>query len=218
MVKLLHMSPPNPIGFISYVARVSTGTAPKSYDEECALVKRIINMGHFSCLEFGEVSFEVVCSRAASHQIVRHRHFSFMQESQRRVAIEEFDLADTKTINEIYDYVKQTHVIPESIKHNISLLTLVLKHISDTTELYKVFVDNGVRKEDARYILPNSQKTRLIIKGNFRSWYEFLEKRLHKAAQWEIRKIAREIADIVIKNVPVVFDKFKLEEDKKDEI
>jgi thymidylate synthase (FAD) len=46
----------------------------------------------------------------------------------------------------------------------------------------------GIRKEDARFLLPNAAETRIVATMNFAAWSHFLWLRaVDKAAQWEIR-------------------------------
>ena len=51
----------------------------------------------------------------------------------------------------------------------------------------------GIRKEDARFLLPGAAETRLVITMNFRAWAHFCRLRCDKAAQWEIRAVAYDI-------------------------
>jgi thymidylate synthase (FAD) len=66
----------------------------------------------------------------------------------------------------------------------------------------------GVRKEDARFVLPNAAATRIIVTMNFRSLRHFFSVRCEKAAQWEIRALALEMLHQVHSLAPAVFDDF----------
>ena len=51
-----------------------------------AIYKHIIDVGHFSVLEHASVSFYITgISRSCTHELIRHRHFSYSQLSQRYV-------------------------------------------------------------------------------------------------------------------------------------
>src|SRR5687768_1215479 len=53
-------------------------------------LRHIIDVGHLSVLEHGVATFYVTgVSRSLTHELVRHRHFSYSQLSQRYVAAEE---------------------------------------------------------------------------------------------------------------------------------
>lgn len=68
--------------------------------------------------------------------------------------------------------------------------------IKDCQKKYEQLVNNGVPKEDARYILPMGTTCNLKMGMNFRSLRNFLALRLDKHAQWEIRELAHAIYDI----------------------
>lgn len=42
---------------------------------------------------------------------------------------------------------------------------------------YSKLIDIGIKKEDARYVLPNAAYTEICVTGNFREWHSFLELR-----------------------------------------
>jgi thymidylate synthase (FAD) len=66
--------------------------------------------------------------------------------------------------------------------------------------------DLGVRKEDARYILPNACHTEMSIAGNLQGWFDFLRLRLGKHAQWEIRDLAKQIYQHLNAAAPSIFN------------
>jgi thymidylate synthase (FAD) len=64
---------------------------------------------------------------------------------------------------------------------------------AELTQVYKDLITEGVKKEDARFILPQGTTTELLVVGNFQAWYDFIKLRSGKEAQWEIREVAHEI-------------------------
>ena len=85
-------------------------------DGSAALVRRIVGLGHLSVLEHAVFSFGVEgLSRAASHQLVRHRVASYSQQSQRYVAAtEDFE-----------------HVVPRSIAERPELARTFARAMRD---------------------------------------------------------------------------------------
>ena len=146
--------------------------------------------GHLATMRFAYAEFDVSgISRVCSHQIVRMAHAGILQESQR--------------------YVEQTKiffVIPKSI---FDLPSGVVKEWQDvlarSAEIYKKAIDLGVKKEDARYILPQSCHTSLRLCLNFQGWQDFLRNRTDKAAQWEVRDVALEIERQLHEKCPELF-------------
>lgn len=132
-------------------------------------------------------------SRAFSHQMVRYRKLSYSQESQRYV-----DLAKGEW----------GAIIPPSIAD----LPDAMIEMADFWEIaeakYARLRSLGIRKEDARFLLPNAAETRMVISGSFDAWKHFLWQRaLDKAAQWEIRHIGQAILKTLWGMASDVFDR-----------
>jgi thymidylate synthase (FAD) len=72
----------------------------------------------------------------------------------------------------------------------------------------------GIKKEDARFVLPNATESQLVLTANLREWRHIIELRGDLAAQWEIRKMVIKILKILKQNVPTVFEDFKIIEEK----
>ncbi len=131
------------------------------------LYDQLIKSGHTSVLEHSSISFLVTCSRACSHQLVRHRiGCSYSQESQRYCNYENkgFDFIDYDGINEEY------------------LESVVVE--------YK---KNVGRAEIKRMVLPNCTATRVFVTMNIRALLWFFELRCSSKAQSEIREIANSL-------------------------
>ena len=64
----------------------------------------------------------------------------------------------------------------------------------------------GIRKEDARFLLPNAAETRIVTTMNFAAWSHFLWLRaVDKAAQWEIRRMGQHVLTMLHAIAPEVF-------------
>ena len=73
-------------------------------------------------------------------------------------------------------------------------------------QAYKSLRDLGIRKEDARFILPSAVETTLVISGHFYHWQDFLRQRVARDAQWEIRtNVAKEIETQLAEVAPHIF-------------
>ena len=147
------------------------------------MIKKVVKSGHLSVMEHVSFTFSISgVSRVLTHQLVRHRMASYSQQSQR--------------------YVKQKTdvVIPYTIKGEYR--DKYEKMIDNIFSFYKEMVDNGIPKEDARYILPNATYTTIVMTMNFRELYHTASLRLCFRAQWEIRRMFEEIAKEVSKADP----------------
>ena len=153
-----------------------------SLNEE-ACVKRAISCkdkGHLATLRFAHATFHVSgISRACSHQFVRSKHLDFLQRSQRYCK-------ENETSFVIPPYLVDSP-FEEEYLHCL--------------EAYQELINRGVKKEDARFVLPEATTTELIVTGNFQAWLDFIELRADKHAQWEIREVARTINNILAKEL-----------------
>ena len=152
-------------------------------------VENRIREGHESIIEHASVTFEISgISRACTHQLVRHRLASYSQESQRYV-----DMSDP------------AFVVPPGVAGNPTAREVWDRFVDSVAETYRQLRAHGVRKEDARFILPNATATRIVVTMNYRSLRHFFAVRCDPAAQWEIRALAREMLRLVHQQAPFVF-------------
>lgn len=149
-----------------------------------------ISEGHESIIEHASVTFEISgISRACSHQLVRHRIASYSQESQRYV-----------------DMSAPEFVVPPSVAESPQALAIWNECMDQVADAYHRLRELRVRKEDARFVLPNATATRIIVTMNFRSLRHFFSVRCDRAAQWEIRALALEMLRQVHALAPSIFD------------
>jgi thymidylate synthase (FAD) len=166
-------------------------------------VKSLIKVKHYGVLEHINFTFHVSgISRCLTHQLVRHRiGFSFLQMSNRHA----------KPICSDY-------VIPNSIHDDDDLFSEYTFMMKDAYNNYERLIKYGVPVEDARYVLPPAFFTHISITCNARALRHFLELRLHKSAQLEIRELACKVFDIVYDLYPVIFEDLKDLRDKNEDI
>ena len=117
-------------------------------------------------------------SRACTHQLVRHRLGSYSQESSRYVDLGKGGWRP---------------VIPPSIMAKPEAAKAISKFWGEAENLYGSLRDMGIRKEDARFILPVAAETRVVVTMNLASWDHFLWLRADKASQWEIQALAKQV-------------------------
>lgn len=175
-------------------------------------VNRIRRSGHESVLEHASLTAIVICSRACSHQLVRHRIAAYSQESQRYCNYGKKDTLQVICPPSIGlapgDYESFGRMIRQDGKV-IDLpdrQTKWIHLIDDTYTEYKAELLSGVRPEDARYVLPNATKTELAVTFNLRQWrHVFQQRALNKHAQWEIRDIFIGVLRDLKSRLPAVF-------------
>ena len=174
---------------IEFAARVCTRSTHK-IGSNPGFIEARIREGHESVVEHVAFTFLVEgISRVTSHQIVRHRIASYSQESQRYCELEADDAL----------------VMPPAIEADPEARAIWQRAVDGLTEAYRALRKRTIRKEDARFLLPNAAATRIVVTMNVRSLRHFFSMRLDPAAQWEIRAVAREMLRLVYPLAPSVF-------------
>ena len=147
--------------------------------------------GHLATLRFAYATFRVSgISRVCSHQLVRHAHLSYLQRSQRYVAETEMDFINPPALDDNEEW----------FVHSWARIQ------SDAERLYLYAINHKMmKKEDARFILPQSCDTSVTVTGNFQAWLDFIRLRTGKHAQWEIQAVACEIKRLLAEKAPNIF-------------
>lgn len=169
----------NPIDIISLAAGSSTRKDDVKYErvEKCILDRHSVH-------EFADVTFKIEgISRSCLAQLTRHRMASYCVESQR---YNKYNLDG-----------EDWYVIPPYIQENKHLLNRYRSHMAYAASQYKSLLSDGVKAEDARFVLPEATKTSLHMKINVRSLFNLFEQRRNPHAQWEIHNLA----DMMIKSL-----------------
>jgi thymidylate synthase (FAD) len=164
---------PNAVETIAQIASICYDSDPKN---PMALVKHLYAGGHHSVFEHIYFTFKIEgISRACSHQLVRHRHCSFTQRSQRYCSEDGFQYVTPETVPDVY-------------------MELAMERIGIWYQMYQ---EKDVPNEDARYILPNACATSLYLSCNLRELIHMANERLCTRAQWEIRDLVKEMCQLV---------------------
>ena len=171
---------PNPVETIAKIASICYDSNPK---DPMKLVKHLYKGGHHSVFEHIYFTFKIEgISRACSHQLVRHRHCSFTQRSQRYCSEDGFEVVKPNSFNEVSvpSYEDWYGYFTECIQ-----------------TLYGGLQKQEILNEDARYILPNACATALYMSLNLRELIHMANERLCTRAQWEIRDLVKEMCKLV---------------------
>lgn len=188
------------------IARVSSSREDKFSDYE-KLVEYLITNAHWSPFEMVNVCFEIETSRAMSHQLIRHRSFTFQEFSQRYSSPEEVEPVEIRkqaqnnrqSSEEVFDPTIDATLF------GIKASQVVEHSLSWIRKMYNELIEAGVAREVARLILPEATKTTIYMNGSLRSWIHFLQVRLDPHAQKEIRLIAQEIKCQLSNEFPITF-------------
>ncbi len=158
----------------------------------------LVSSDERKAIEYAHIArtFQITCSRACTHQIVRHRAFSFSQQSQRycNFSGEKFGHS-IDFIMPVFDDVK---AFSDSEKSEIE--AKFKESLERIEKDYFDLVDNlKLRAEDARAILPNAAASIIVMTGRPCDWDGFFKLRCDAHAQREIRDVAFAIRDLISK-------------------
>jgi thymidylate synthase (FAD) len=151
---------------------------------EMGYLKNILDQGHYSVLEHSSATFYVTgVSRNMTHELIRHRHLSYSEMSQRYV-----------------DMTNARMVVPPALQEEhggAATAPLPWAPLRDYEATVNRLKASGLKRKEAREaaraVLPGGTETRIVVTGNMRAWRDFLNKRWHVAADAEIREFAGNI-------------------------
>lgn len=199
-------TPRTPESLIAYVARVSNPNGQMNDETAPRLLRYLIKHKHWSPFEMAHMTVEIETSRAVAAQILRHRSFSFQELSQRYAtganAIEPEMILHPARRQDVKNRQNSIDDLPAGVKiwfeetqQNINEWAL---------EKYNQAIGFGIAKEQARFLLPMSTKTRLYMCGSARSWIHYIELRTEPATQLEHREVAEKCKSIFCQQFPSI--------------
>ena len=190
-----------------YLAAKRCTTATLDVNEEVdreemeRVVKNCIRAGHLTVCEFATFNFHIEqITRSCSHQLVRHRHASICQMSERRVKIgtpEEYEtvhkyleLAGKENAKKCCDVISKYFRFGKQ-ERGINFQCAV------AFNSYWELIKNGVPVEQARAVLPECTYTNLMMSVNFRELMHICALRLCGKAEEEIREMCVKMVEAV---------------------
>lgn len=131
-------------------------------------------------------TFKMTCNRGVSHEFVRHRVFSFAQESQRYVNYSKDKFGkEIKVIKPLY------------FNDEFSLKYLHWKGACEDAERrYFTLLANNATPQEAREVLPNATATELVMTGFESDWEHFFKLRCAKDAHPQAQEVANKIKEL----------------------
>lgn len=155
-----------------------------------SLVNKVMESGHLSTIEHCQYVFTISgVSRACTHQLVRHRHVSFSQKSQRYVV----------------EKGQFEYITPSTVK-NVGLEEDYIDLMSKINDFYDRMIEKGIPAEDARFVLPNAATSSLVASLNLRELIHIANLRLCVNAQHEIRQLVNKMCHLVVEREPWLGD------------
>lgn len=156
---------------------------------DAKLIRHLIAKDHGTPFEHAYFRFDVKCPIFVARQWIRHRIGTYNEMSLR------------------YCLAKRDFYTPEGLTGEA--LERYKKSINAAFDAYEALVGSGVKREQARGVLPLSLYTLYYWTVNARSLMNFLKLRLDKSAQPEIREYAKALLEIFRETMPVTAKAFE---------
>jgi len=186
----------NPEEYMIYCGRVSSPDNRLNHATAPGLLKYLIDHQHWSPFEMISIGIEIETSRAIAQQMLRHRSFSFQEFSQRYAKVDSMEPIELRNKAEKNRQSSSEPVTDDMLNDKANAAVKLCQ------DVYEDLVDNGVSTETARFILPLTTQTTVIMHGTLRSWIHFFAQRCDDHAQKEIREIAFAARELISKQCP----------------
>lgn len=185
-------------------ARVSYAGDTETWrgEKDAKLIRYLIQHGHWSPFEHCTMTVLVKCPLFIRSQWHRHRSWAF-NEISRRYTSEEIEFYIPRMLHLQAERNRQAsdgRLDPDEYE----IATTTLRVMNELTErAYWSLLRQGVAREQARMVLPQSLYTRFYATASLRSLLHFIQVRDHDGAQWEMVQYARALGEIVAEQFPV---------------
>lgn len=159
----------------------------------------VLEHGDWSVAEHAAVTVIFRVDRGVTHELVRHRLFSFTQESTRFVNYGKREM----------EFIEPAW--PERGQEHNPLLAPWQEQCRDCEETYAHMLSLGASPQIARSTLPNSLAATISVTGNLRNWRHFLLMRTSKETHPDFRRVTVPLLAEFKRTVPLLFDNIEPE-------
>lgn len=144
------------------------------------------------------VCVKFICDRGVSHEFVRHRVFSFAQESTRYCNYSKDKFGNELTFIQPC-YLNEEELVKYGPYHlvsrNKSPESIFICSLNNAEKDYLTLIESGWKAQEARAVLPNALKTELVMTGFATDWQHFFELRCASNAHPQARELAIPLYD-----------------------
>lgn len=165
---------------------------PDTFEKQCEFIKK--HRHHESPLEHSIMTVEFTINRGVSHELVRHRHTAYSQQSTRYCNYSKY------MFNGELIFIKDSKTFESAVND------IWMKGLENVEHEYMSRIFAGQKAEEARGCLPNDLATKLLVSTNFREWRAIFKLRCDSHAHYQMREVMRPLFDEVVNGLPCVFD------------
>lgn len=164
----------------------------------------IMDKGHGSVLEHATCTFYITgVSRALTHELIRHRHLSFSELSQRYVDVAEAPMVLPPALEVPGDDEVDGLDAARLLEWSMDDARGVYERLTEYLQAHQT--PRKQSREAARAALPNATETRIVVTGNLRAWRNFLLTRGTEYADAEMRRLAVSLWELLREEAPEAF-------------
>ncbi len=191
-------------------ARISTGSEKNSDADNRILTRYLLRHKHTTPYEGTIAKFLVKAPILVIREWFRHRTFSYNEESGRYKQLEpEYYVPSPERVAKQSLTNKQGSGETFDDGYRRDIVDAWEEEQNNFEASYVSLLSDGMAKEIARLNMPVSHYSTFIVTGNLLNWMRFLQLRMAKAAQWEIRQYANAIAEDLRELFPVAMEAFQ---------
>ncbi|GAC58539.1 thymidylate synthase ThyX [Gordonia hirsuta DSM 44140 = NBRC 16056] len=174
-------------------------------------LRHSLEVGHTSLFEHASASFYLTgISRSCTHELIRHRHFSYSQLSQRFVPEHDGNVVVPPAIRGDAELEEVFRAATDASRQAYAEL---LARLEDKfADVPNAILRRKQARQAARSVLPNATETRIVVTGNYRAWRHFIGMRATEHADTEMRELAVEILRQLTALAPTTFGDFEITE------
>lgn len=185
------------------MARVSNPENQDNKKTSARLIKYLLDHKHFSPFEMVNACVEINCPRDISHQILRHRSFTFQEFSGRYAVYPEL-LSYREP--RMQDHKNRQSSLPVTDSTVRNLWKHTIENVRDLLiREYNNALDAGIAKEVARILLPEGLvPTKMYMNGTLRSWIHYWAVRCTPETQKEHRLVAEATREVIMPHLPLI--------------
>lgn len=204
------LQPENTYNLIETIGRTCYQSEAKDIpDHGAKFVRNIVKRGHLGLLEHVLMTVEFDVDRGVTHELVRHRHASFAQESTRYCNYSKGKFGKSITVVNIeaaMDTDPLTKDLSDDEKQAIWKVWLDACKFAERA--YFEMIALGASPQIARGVLPTSVKSSIKMTANLREWRHFFALRaleLTGPVHPQMLEVAKPLYEECLKMLPEVF-------------
>lgn len=185
---------------IEFMARISHRTEATQTSDSWRrfITDVVINHGDWSVTEHSSATVLFRVDRGITHELVRHRLFSFTQESTRFVRY------GGKMVQEM-EFIRPLEIPQAGVISDPRWFDWA-DSVDESEKTYFNLLEHGARPQEARSVLPNALAATIAMTGNFRNWRWFFLSRTSREAHPDMRRVTVPLLKTFKERIPILFD------------